>query len=223
MTDKELITKIKTEIERRISFHNKAINSCTGLNNISLTHAAGLKEDEELLSFISDLEKSEKPEADLEKEIEISIRLLNGLHTLEDNKSWYKGRYEELKELARNFYDLGCSRTAEKYDEIEYNRQRASGSSEIPKDLEEAAEEYAKEHSFHPCDYDVTPYDCFKAGAKWDKEQMMEEAVEKSVCLVPSAELGRLFEPSVSLFGDELKGYVLGDRVHIIIVKEDEK
>ena len=27
--------------------------------------------------------------------------------------------------VARHFYELGCTRTAEKYDEIEYNRQRA--------------------------------------------------------------------------------------------------
>ena len=40
-----------------------------------------------------------------------------------------------------------------------------------PQGLDEAAEEYAEQHSFHPCDYDVTPYDCFKAGAKWQAEQ----------------------------------------------------
>lgn len=51
--------------------------------------------------------QQEQPEVDLEKEIETNIRLLNGLHTLEDNKSWYKGRYEELKEFARHFYELG--------------------------------------------------------------------------------------------------------------------
>jgi len=49
----------------------------------------------------------EQTEADLENEIETNIRLLNGLHTLEDNKNWYKGRYEELKEFARHFYELG--------------------------------------------------------------------------------------------------------------------
>ena len=59
-----------------------------------------------MLYFIDSLQE-EQQEVDLEKEIETSIRLLNGLHTLEDNKSWYKGRYEELKELARLFYELG--------------------------------------------------------------------------------------------------------------------
>ena len=35
--------------------------------------------------------------------------------------------------FARNFYDLGCRHTAEKYDEIEYNRQRAE-ESPLPED-----------------------------------------------------------------------------------------
>jgi hypothetical protein len=126
MTNAELLAKIKAEIERHI-------------NELDISDESTLIEAElsDLLSFLSTLE-SEKPEADLEKEIEISIRLLNGLHTLEDNKSWYKGRYEELKELARNFYELGCRCTAEKYDEIEYNRQRAE---ELEKPMQEGLEE----------------------------------------------------------------------------------
>lgn len=51
--------------------------------------------------------QQEQQEIDLEKEIETSIRLLNGLHTFEDNKNWYKGRYEELKEFAHYFYEFG--------------------------------------------------------------------------------------------------------------------
>lgn len=62
---------------------------------------------EDYVSFETTKLLKEYEEVDLEKEIEISIRLLNGLHTLEDNKNWYKGRYEELKELARHFYELG--------------------------------------------------------------------------------------------------------------------
>ena len=60
----------------------------------------------DIQDFIDSL-RQEQQEVDLEKEIETSIRLLNGLHTLEDNNSWYKGRYEELKEFARHFYELG--------------------------------------------------------------------------------------------------------------------
>ena len=56
---------------------------------------------------ISDVEiVKEQPEADLEKEIECSIRFLNGYHTLENGERWYKGRYEELRDFARHFYGL---------------------------------------------------------------------------------------------------------------------
>ena len=39
-------------------------------------------------------------------------------------------------EVAKQFYELGCRRTAEMYDEIEYNRQRAE-EAELSEDLEE--------------------------------------------------------------------------------------
>ena len=118
-------------------------------------------------------------------------------------KAYAEGFIEEYREIAYDAFLCG-------YD--------AKCSSEIPKDLEEAAEEYAKEHSFHPCDYDVTPYDCFKAGAKWDKEQMMEEAVEGTVMDFSSNRP----RPQVDVLLDPDK-YHTGDKVRIIIVKEDEK
>lgn len=46
-------------------------------------------------------------EVDLDEEIDLSIRLMQGVHSLEDNKQWYKGRYENIKELAHHFYELG--------------------------------------------------------------------------------------------------------------------
>lgn len=45
-------------------------------------------------------------EGDLEKEIECSIRFLNGHHILDNGERWYKGRYEELRDFARYFYEL---------------------------------------------------------------------------------------------------------------------
>lgn len=57
---------------------------------------------EELLKSL----QQEQPEIDLEKEIECSIRFLNGHHTLENGERWYKGRYEELRDFARHFYGL---------------------------------------------------------------------------------------------------------------------
>lgn len=74
---------------------------------IMIPPSVTLKGIETLLKQVRKKLQQDQPEVDLDKEIETSIRLLNGLHTLEDNKSWYKGMYEELKELARHFYELG--------------------------------------------------------------------------------------------------------------------
>lgn len=43
-----------------------------------------------------------------------------------------------MEDVARHFYEIGCRRTAEMYDEIEYNRQMAEErqmAKEIPNDL----------------------------------------------------------------------------------------
>lgn len=84
--------KLNAEIERRLVRYDPDYTS------------AG-RELKELLSFIVSLQQ-EQPEIDLEKEIECSIRFLNGHHTLENGERWYKGRYEELRDFARHFYGL---------------------------------------------------------------------------------------------------------------------
>ena len=48
--------------------------------------------------------------------------------------------FEIIPQTARHFYELGCRRTAEKYDEIEYKRQRADVCEGFSKDgIERAA------------------------------------------------------------------------------------
>ena len=124
--------------------------------------------------------------------------------------------------VARQFYELGCHRTAEKYDEIEYNRQRAEES--VPKDLEEAAHSYSESdeplyspgHRFHWDDdalFGKQIETTFIAGAKWQKEQMMNEAVEGKIIF--------LFNGDVAINIGDVDEYNLGDKVKIIIVKED--
>lgn len=74
--------------------------------------------------------------------------------------------------IGQYFYELGCTRTAEKYDEIEYNRQR--GEESVPNDLEEAANAYSNEHNDDCFDAigSVCPHiiEAFIAGAKWQAE-----------------------------------------------------
>lgn len=111
------------------------------------------------------------------------------------------------------------------------------GSSEIPKDLEEAA----RKSAIAPFNLDIDeehldkyPYlpiaeQKFIEGAKWQKEQMMKEAVEGEVC-------GRVYDHINVRFADgvckflepknishipaDVSKYKVCDKVRIIIVKE---
>ena len=90
----------------------------------------------------------------------------------------------------------------------------------LPSNLDEAAKEYAKTtfkkpHSDNP-DEEITivepdKYAGFIAGAKWDKEQMMSNAVE-----------GTVYGNGVYTWvaGDIPSQFKYGDKVRIIIVKE---
>lgn len=60
----------------------------------------------EIIDIITSLQQ-EQSDVDLDGEIDMSIRLMHGVHSLEDNKQWYKGRYENIRVLARHFYELG--------------------------------------------------------------------------------------------------------------------
>lgn len=62
----------------------------------------------EIIDIITSLQQ-EQQEVDLEREIDLSIRIMPGVHSLEDNKQWYKGRYENIKQIARYFYKLGLN------------------------------------------------------------------------------------------------------------------
>ena len=96
------------------------------------------------------------------------------------------------------------------------------GIPETPNDLEEAADNHIRkvvDTAGHPgwdwATQDIT--DAFIAGAKWQKEQMMEEAVEGYVVKDITGSL------AVTAKGINLDGFKVGDKVRIIIVKEDGK
>ena len=125
-----------------------------------------------------------------------------------------------------------------------YGEMRPNGSSEIPNDLEEAAEK-------HSTDYDSTircvlessnqktiwkreHKETFIAGAKWQKEQDDKELSEK---IAAAYQLGvkdkeQMMKEAVEvmvttnlanrpvIYLDQLEGLKYGDKVRIIIVKE---
>lgn len=94
--------------------------------------------------------------------------------------------------------------------------------SSLPSDLDEAAKEYAKttfkkSHSDNP-DEEVTivepdKYAGFIAGAKWDKEQMMSNAVE-----------GTVYGNGVYTWvaGDIPSQFKYGDKVRVIVLPKED-
>ena len=85
---------------------------------------------------------------------------------------------------------------------------------EQPDGLDEAAENYAWSLNEQFGGIEVgTSMESFKAGAEWQKEQMMKEAVE-----------GKMGFVSIMLnypnFGEKFKE---GDRVKLVVLKSEEK
>ena len=161
-----------------------------------------------------DIKEPENPmEQDgLEEELERFIA--SGKSVTVEDCGTYKVSYHDFKKVARHFAQWGYLRAAEKYNEIEYNRQRAE--EEIPKDLEEAAVEQAKSFGYMSHDREFEEnVESFIAGYNLCKDQILKEAVE-GVARPEDCEIW------VNLIG---YGYNFkdGQKVRVIIVKEDEK
>ena len=189
------IEKIKAEIQRMLIELGRGYDECDWGQIAAYEH---------LLTFISTLESEKPMNLDFEQE------LYNRFGMVKD--------FTLGMRIAQAFYELGCTRTAEKYDEIEYNRQRAEES--VPNDLEAAARKSAiapfnldvdEEHLY---EYPYLPIaeQKFIEGAKWKKEQMMKEAVEGTV-------YGNGKYTWVA--GDIPPQFKYGDKVRIIIVKDN--
>lgn len=92
------------------------------------------------------------------------------------------------------------------------------------KDLKEAAEEYTQ-RMLESWRFDSTgcrpPRESFIAGAKWQKEQMLKDAVEGEVHRFGGR--GFVKEENYSALMTYLDKFKDGDKVKIIIVKEDER
>lgn len=175
------------------------------------------------------------PEVNLEKEIHKKVL---ELHTAPC--------YDELASFAHYFFELGQKDAANKYDEIEYNRQRAEEES-LGKTLDEAAEGHVKNkyclakllgaeikeavNDFiagakwqEEKDQEIIKLaedHAFLAGADWQKAKMMKEAVEADVKLTLHDKTG-----DISLHTGYLPkelGIKWNDKVRIIIVKEENK
>ena len=145
---------------------------------------------------------------ELDKEIEKVIR--------EGALSWHIS-YSDMCFIAEHFYELGCRRTAEKYDEIEYNRQRAEeqGSDGLE---EEISKKYANDTTTMRTreQYAELARHFAKWGAEQAREQMMKEAVEGEIAKDNRGN-------NVLRVGLLNNGFEIGDKVRIIIINQDKK
>ena len=103
------------------------------------------------------------------------------------------------------------------HEEKEIKEVKISGSSEIPKELKEASEkEYPCDKSWMTdsmLDMNAHCQVAFWKGAKWDREQIMKEAVE--------GEYGYFSNASKTILPCGKLNLKEGDKVRTIIVKED--
>lgn len=183
--------RLKAEIERlKIDYLNR-----------SYTFVPKAMQD--LLEFLDTLE--EPVSDDLEEEIvKVCDDFVFPLYGLDDEF----GR-ELINKIARHFAKWGAEHA--KKDETP-----------VSEDLEEAKEAYCNEHN-DDC-FDATGDNCphirkaFLAGAEWQKEQMLKEAVEGEVVKDINNKL------AVTAKNVNLDGFRFGDKVRIIILpKEDKK
>lgn len=90
MTNEELIAAIRNKVEGQFSVF-------LNLSNSSQEYGYH-KALEFVLSVLSDIEETEKPDVDLEKEIEEYF----------PESAFYTGwNYDDMEEVARHFYELG--------------------------------------------------------------------------------------------------------------------
>ena len=156
MTNAELIAKIKAEIERRM----KELDS-----DWMGTPAAGWAFSE-ILFFLDTLEeKSEKPtNLDFEQE------LYNRFGQVKD--------FTLGMRIAKYFYELGSSEKPNSHSLVEFEPAKGFDSGSVSvyhEGLDEAAEKYA---NYHPACFHKPMAESFKAGAEWQKEQMMKDGLD---------------------------------------------
>lgn len=193
-----IIEKIRAEVERLKGICTAQIKANPGQTFPFVMEMTGY---DKLLAKLSDLEKEEKPmELDFEQEL-------------------YK-HFGQVKDftlgmrIAKHFYELGCRRTAEKYDEIEYKRQRADVCEGLEEEVKRYySDEYAYITGSQPTLSIVTNIARHFAqwGAEHARDEMMKEAVEVEVtetCGISSVWI-------------KTKQFKPGQKVKIIIVKED--
>lgn len=183
----------------------------------------------DILAWLDTLESEKPMQEGLEEEIKSWIPPIK-VKVDEDVRGIMKHIREWGELIARHFAEWGYLRAAEKFDEIEYNRQRAEEKPMEQDGLEEELERFIASGKSVTVDdygtYKVSYHDFKKVArhfAEWQKEQMMKEAIHYVVQDDLDSHGASYNIPFIRLGTIALKpkGIGVGDKVRIIIVKED--
>ncbi len=224
------IDQIKAEIERR----RRDVEQQRPIRHWGKSYYVVMSE---LLDIIANLPQ-EQPEVDLAKEVESWMKKVPSV-----NLEW-NNIADAMRDCARHFYELGLNArkeapndsVCEGYECEEYEAFTTGNVTGIrikqkpSEDLEEAAE------NEFPCEKWMTDemldlngrmQFAFRKGAQWQKEQMLKGAVEKKVLPAEIIISGNhyLFPAAITIYGSKLssRGLESGDKVKVIIVKEEKK
>ncbi len=204
--------KLRAEIE---SYRKECEDSYgnPGDNNFPFGKVTACRE---IIEIIDSLQQEDEQEVDLGKIIEQTYH--DG--SVADTDDMDHVTYENI---ARHFYELGKKDAANKFDEIEYNRQRAEEEMS-DKTLDEAAEKGAYNYcvrnkigeSIGAAIYDAYET-AFKAGAEW-----MAGQGAQLIGRIKVNGIGQPYLPPdyIYLSGLELKE---GDKVIVQIRKKEER
>lgn len=134
------------------------------------------------------------------------------MNKLQEIKDWISKEQDGLMDAQGNFdnpSDEGAFHILTNLDYYIDSLQEEP----VSEDLEEAANDYA-----HDIVHDDV-FETFKAGARWQKQQMMKDAVDAE-CDVILLEEGDELQYSV-LYPIGKRPYNKGDKVKVIIIKEE--
>ena len=118
-----------------------------------------------------------------------------------------------IKQMADWFYELPNRFNLQpKQEWSKEDENKMKGSSEIPNDIEDAAEDFGKRQGL-----ELRPFanKFFIAGAKWDREQMMKEAVEGEIAKDNRGN-------NVLRVGLLNNGFEIGDKIRVIISPKED-
>ena len=212
MTAQEAITKIKAEVERLKKEEQEELKDMKGVLAPTLKSISRGKIDafDDLLSFLNTLEETSYDTQKYAPSPSVSIEDVARVQFASHAKVIEKKRkaifdWEQFKEVAGIFHGFGKKDSSDTLEEP------------VCEELEEARRKECREYinQMMPDTMEAVSLHFTKFGAKWQKEQMMKDAVKGTY---NNSDWGT---PCIDLQSPlELERF---DKVRIIIIKECEK